>query len=297
MRRAFLAPICLLAFLSGCATHRQPHTRPAVVTAHVSREAGLTATQQQQVANLCFMGMPTKNDNILGPSEYIFRNGYVLEHSSLDKIPFWVCEHVKKTQLGSDAERSDRFKADPDLRGPKSTPADYAHSGYDKGHQEPAADQGQNQLLQDQTFYMSNMAPQLPQFNRNAWKSLETLARNWVTQNSEAWIFTGPVFYDPKEDNPATADGTILYDTIGVDAVAVPTHFYKIVIVKDKATGDWKSIAFVMPNVKTYKSPYHLEQYIQSVDWIELHTGLTFMPDLTAAQRIQLKKNKSPMWP
>ena len=52
-----------------------------------------------------------------------------------------------------------------------------------------------------------------------------------------------------------------------------------------------------MPNVKTYKSPYHLEQYIQSVDWIELHTGLTFMPDLTAAQRIQLKKNKSPMWP
>ena len=242
-------------------------------------------------------GIAGRNDNILGPSEYIFRNGYVLEHSSLDKIPFWVCEHVKKNQLGSDAERSDRFKADPDLRGPKSTPADYAHSGYDKGHQEPAADQGQNQLLQDQTFYMSNMAPQLPQFNRNAWKSLETLARNWVTQNSEAWIFTGPVFYDPKEDNPATADGTILYDTIGVDAVAVPTHFYKIVIVKDKATGDWKSIAFVMPNVKTYKSPYHLEQYIQSVDWIELHTGLTFMPDLTAAQRIQLKKNKSPMWP
>ena len=237
------------------------------------------------------------NDNILGPSQYIFRNGYVLEHSSLDKIPFWVCEHVKKTQLGSDAERSDRFKADPDLRGPKSTPADYAHSGYDKGHQEPAADQGQNQLLQDQTFYMSNMAPQLPQFNRNAWKSLETLARNWVTQNSEAWIFTGPVFYDPKEDNPATADGTILYDTIGVDAVAVPTHFYKIVIVKDKATGDWKSIAFVMPNVKTYKSHYHLEQYIPSVDCIELHTGLTFIADLTAAQRIQLKKNKSPMWP
>lgn len=294
MRPASLASICLVTLSLGCASHQQLHTRPAVLTTHVAREAGLTATQQKQVANLCFMGMPTKRDDRLGPSEFIFRDGYVLEHSSLDKIPFWVCEHVKTNQLGSDAERSDRFKTDPDLHGPKSTPADYEHSGYDRGHQQPAADQGQNQLLQDQTFYMSNMAPQIPTFNRNAWKSLETLARTWVTQFSEAWIFTGPVFYDPKEDDPATADGTIPYFIIGPDAVAVPTHFYKIVIVKDH--GEFKSIAFVMPNVKTYKSPYHLEQYIQSVDWIEKHTALRFMPDLTAAQAVQLKNSKSPMW-
>ena len=294
MRRTFLAPVWLITLSLGCASHQQLHTRPAIVTTHLAREAGLTDAQKQQVASLCFMGMPNKRDNTLGPSEFIFRDGYVLEHSSLDKIPFWVCEHVKKAHLGSDAERSDRFKADPDLHGPKSTPADYEHSGYDKGHQQPAADQGQNQVLQDQTFYMSNMAPQLPNFNRNAWKSLETLTRTWVTQFSEAWVFTGPVFYDPKEDNPATADGTISILIIGPDGVAVPTHFYKIIIVKDH--GDWKSISFVMPNVKTYKSPYHLEQYIQSVDWIEQHTGLTFMPDLTAAQRIQLKHSKSPMW-
>ena len=297
MRRTFLAPFCLVVFLSGCATHQQLHTRPALVTRHVATEAGLTVTQQHQVADLCFMGMPAKRDNSLGPTEYIFRDGYVLEHSSVDKIPYWVCEHVKKSQLGSDAERSDRFKTDPDLHGPKSTPADYERSGYDRGHQAPAGDEGENQVLQDQTFYMSNMAPQLPQLNRNAWKSLETITRTWATQFSEAWVFTGPVFYDPKEDNPATADGTIPYYTIGMDAVAVPTHFYKIVIVKDTGAGDWKSIAFVMPNVKTYKSPYHLEQYIQSVAWIEEHTGLNFMPDLSAAQRAQLEQNKSPMWP
>ena len=294
MRRVLPAPVWLVLFSLGCASHQQLHTRPAIATAHVVREAGLTGTQKQQVANLCFMGMPTKRADNLGPTEYIYRDGYVLEHSSLDKIPFWVCEHVKKEQLGTDTERSDRFKADPDLHGPKSTPADYDRTGYDRGHQAPAGNQGKDQNLQDQTFFMSNMAPQLPKLNRNAWKSLEELSRSWVTRYSEAYEFTGPIFYDPKEDNAATADGTITYYTIGA-GVAVPTHFYKIIIVKDG--GDWKSIAFVMPNVSTFKSPYHLEQYIQSVEWVEDHTGLTFMPDLTAAQRIQLTKSKSAMWP
>jgi endonuclease G, mitochondrial len=294
MRRAFFAPLWLVLLSLGCARQVQLHTRPAVTTAYVAREAGLTETQKQQVANLCFMGMPTKHADNLGPTEYIFRDGYVLEHSSLDKIPFWVCEHVRKDQLGEDTNRSNQFKTDDALHGPKSTPADYNHTGYDRGHQAPAGNQGKNQTLQNQTFYMSNMAPQYPKLNRNAWKSLEELSRNWVNEYAEAYEFTGPIFYDPKEESPATADGTINYYTIGA-GVAVPTHFYKIIIVKDGGT--WKSIAFVMPNVKTYKSPYHLEQYIQSVNWIENHTGLTFMPNLTAAQRIALKNKNSPMWP
>jgi endonuclease G len=294
MKRAIVTPLWLILFCLGCAGHRQMHTRAAITTVHIAREAGLTDTQKQQVANLCFMGMPTKRATDLGPTEYIYRDGYVLEHSSVDKIPFWVCEHVKSTQLGSDTERSNQFKTDDALKGPRSTPADYSGTGYDRGHQAPAGNQGKDQRLQNETFFMSNMSPQLPQLNRNSWKSLEELSRTWVTKYSEAYEFTGPIFYDPKEDNSATADGTLTYYTIGA-GVAVPTHFYKIIIVKDG--GAWKAIAFVMPNVATYKPPFHLEQYIQSVSWVEDHTGLNFMPDLTAAQRAQLKSSKSDMWP
>jgi len=294
MRRTFLASICLVTFLSGCATHQQLHTRPALVTKHIAQEAGLTATQQHEVDDLCFMGKPAKTDDTLGPTESIYHEGYVLEYSSVDKIPFWVCEHIRKDHFKAGAERGN-FKNDPDLHGPRSSAADYVNSHYDKGHQAPAGDQGAFPALEDQTFYMSNMAPQFPKFNEQAWKSLETQIRTWVGQFSEAYAFTGPLFYDPKEDDPAKADGTITYFTIGAHAVAVPTHFYKIIIVKDN--GVWKSIAFVMPNKKDYKSPYHLEQYIQSVEWIEDHTGLNFMPNLTAAQQVQLEQNKSPMWP
>lgn len=294
MRRILLAPLWLVLTCLGCATHQQVHIRAAIATTHVAREAGLTDQQKQQVANECFMGMPVKRAADLGPTEYIYRNGYVLEHSSLDKIPLWVCEHVMKAQLGSDTERSNQFQPDPALTGPKATPGDYDRSGYDRGHQAPAGNEGKDQTLQNQTFYMSNMAPQLPQLNRNSWKSLEELSRTWVATYSEAYELTGPIFYDPKEDNPATANGTLTYFTIG-KSVAVPTHFYKIVVVKDGSS--YKSIAFVMPNITTYKPPYHLEQYIQSVSWVEDHTGLTFMPNLTAAQRIALKTNKSAMWP
>ena len=141
---------------------------------------------------------------------------------------------------------------------------------------------------------MSNMAPQLPRLNRDGLKSLETQTRQWVTTYTEAYEFTGPIFYDPKEEDAHTANGTVKYSTIGKDAVAIPTHFYKIVVVKDG--GKWKSIAFVMPNVSTYQSPYHLEQYIQSVRWIEQHTGLNFMPALTAQQSQTLEAQPSPMW-
>ena len=109
----------------------------------------------------------------------------------------------------------------------------------------PAGNQTTDAALKDQTFYMSNMAPQLPKLNRSAWKALETQTRAWVKQFGHAYEWTGPVFYDPKEDNSATANGTVDFKTIGKDSVAVPTHFYKIVVVKD---GDhFKSIAFVMP--------------------------------------------------
>jgi endonuclease G len=117
--------------------------------------------------------MPTESYETWGPTELIIRQGYVLEHSSLGKIPLWVCESVDADQLNGHLARTNRFMADPELKGPKAYPNDYARSGYDRGHQAPAGNQTTNQELKDETFYMSNMAPQLPSLNRGIWKELE----------------------------------------------------------------------------------------------------------------------------
>jgi len=300
MRISAPAPVrvglCLLiaGFMSGCATPAM-HTRAAIGSAHVPElQAGLKPDQKADVDRNCLDGAPVKTAEALGPTEMVYREGYVLEHSSTDKIPLWVCEGVDKSQLTGSEGRSDKFKTDPMLKGPHSTPADYNRTGYDRGHQAPAGNQTTDANLKIETFYMSNMAPQIPTLNRQAWRMLEEKTRDWVKQFGHAYELTGPVFFDPKEDSANSATGTLEFKTIGKDSVAVPTHFYKIVVVKDG--NNLKAIAFVMPNIQ-YAPPYHLEQYIKPIAWVEQHTGLNFMPQLSAAQKHQLEDSASPMWP
>lgn len=43
----------------------------------------------------------------------------------------------------------------------RATNSDYRGSGYDRGHLAAAANHRLNQLIMDQTFFLSNMAPQV----------------------------------------------------------------------------------------------------------------------------------------
>ena len=43
---------------------------------------------------------------------------------------------------------------------------DYQKSGYDRGHLAHAADMGYSMETMVQSFFYSNMSPQLPRFNR-----------------------------------------------------------------------------------------------------------------------------------
>jgi endonuclease G len=230
-----------------------------------------------------------------GPTQLVVRDGYVLRHGSIDKIPLWVCEGVSANQLVGAAKRKNKFSPDP-LLSPKERAAlaDYRRSGYDRGHQAPAGNQSKVQRLKDETFFLSNMAPQKPRFNRQVWRELEELSREWVRERGQAFELTGGLFYDPTEEDENTADGIIEYFTIGKGQVGVPTHFYKIIVAKD-STGTQEAIAFVLEN-RQYQRPYQFEKHIQSIDWIEERTGLDFMPDLDPLEERRLERNPSPMW-
>ena len=74
-------------------------------------------------------GTPSINGKILE------REGYVLLHDSLKKVPLWVSYHLTRQHLQGTQERIDRFKPDPDLQvGKKAELSDYKGSGYDRGH-------------------------------------------------------------------------------------------------------------------------------------------------------------------
>ena len=292
----FLCVPVAAALLGGCAAKVALRTRPATGSVYAEKQAGLTPEETKFRDTNCFMGCPAlQHAAAYGPTVTIYRGGYVLQHSSVDKIPIWVAERVTAEQVSGNATRDDVFQPDPNLKpGFRAELADYKGSGYDRGHQAPAGNQTRDTKLKAETFYLSNMCPQFPALNQQAWKGLEDLTRQWVKKFGTAYEITGPLFYDPKEDNPATADGTVNYKEVGKGKVAVPTHFFKIVIARE-GNQPWQAIAFVMENRK-YDRPFQFEKYIQSISWVEKHAGLNFMPDMDLQEQRRLESKPSPMW-
>ena len=115
---------------------------------------------------------PNKDDQL------VERNGYVLSYNETCEQPNWVMYTLTSEDLiKGDATRKNYFKSDRSFETLSASSSDYTRSGYDRGHLKPAADESNNQAQMDETFYMSNISPQLPGFNRGIWKKLENYVR------------------------------------------------------------------------------------------------------------------------
>lgn len=288
-RFAVCIPLGIFMVLAGCASHS---VRLAEHTMYKSQnEAGLSAAQLSRLTDNCGpFGAPELSDNWeFGPTTTVFRDGYVLQHSGMDKIPLWVCEHVTRDEISGSLPRKDAFKADPECpEGQRAELEDYRGSGFDRGHMAPAGNQTVDARLKKETFYLSNMAPQTAALNQKIWAGLEETVRQWAQAEGDVWTYTGNMFFDPQEENAATADGLIPYEIIGPGEVAVPTHCYKIVLAKTAQS--WRAIGFVMANQrKQFPKPYDFAAYSVPISWIEERTGLNFMPLLDPALKNRLE--------
>lgn len=293
--RLLAATLLGLIGLSGC-SKPVAAVRPAVFTRHSIPQAGLTPAEQALVDKNCYKGMPKLNPDFQpGPSHLIIRDGYVLRHSTLSKIPFWVCEGVRQSQLAGSVPRRNSFNPDPKLPvGQRAELSDYKGSGYDRGHMAPAGNQTVSRELKAETFFLSNMAPQKGVMNQQIWAALEEQSRKWVNTRQTVFQVTGGFFYDPAEDNTATADGIINFFEIGGNHVAVPTHFFKVLIAKD-STGKDEAVAFVMEN-RGYPRPFNFGEHIKPIRWIEERAGIDFFPDLDPGESLRLERNANPIW-
>ncbi|XP_078036278.1 endonuclease G, mitochondrial [Augochlora pura] len=198
-----------------------------------------TATRVSEIMKYGFPGL----DNVRSFDDF------VLSYDRRNRVAHWVFEHLTKERLQPNSEISREkceFKSDPSIH-PffRSDNADYKRSGYDRGHLAAAGNHKIDQQHIDQTFYLSNMAPQVGRgFNRDSWNRLEKYVRSLTKDYKNVYVCTGPLYLPKKE-----ADGKkyVRYEVIGANHVAVPTHFYKVIVVE---TNDLKleMEAFVMPN-------------------------------------------------
>ncbi|KAF3125498.1 nuclease [Orbilia oligospora] len=221
------------------------------------------------------------------------RTSFMSVYDRRMRNPAWVAEHITAECLsGAKGDRKNSVFLE-DQAVPERFRArlkDYFRSGYDRGHMAPAADAKFNQKAMDETFYLTNMCPQVGEgFNRDYWAHLEDFCRRLTAKYQSIRVITGPL-YLPKLDS----DGKyrVSYEVIGSPPnVAVPTHFYKIILAESgPAPSPTTSVAvgaFVLPNSPIdNKTP--LAEFSVPVEMIEKASGLDFLSLVPTERRRSL---------
>lgn len=271
MRRLLFTALLALTATSAIA---QPTTKPAA------------QTQEQLIACLKRydpMGLPRHMGDAAFAEQSrpaICREGYALSFNKVTRNPDWVIERITPAMIVGDANRKNNFKTDPAATN-SPTDKDYAGSGYDQGHQAPAADFKYSQPATDQSFYMSNMSPQVGLgFNRSEWARLEGLVRDWgkCAGRDDIIIVTGPIYGDSRAKIGPNAD------------IAVPKAYYKIAYdVRSR-----RAVGFRLEN-EAHKTG-DLFRHIESIREIETATGLDFFTALPKRRQNQLEIPKGVAW-
>jgi endonuclease G len=192
----------------------------------------------------------------------IIHEYYTLCYNKEYRIPNWVCYKLTSAMSKTDiCERKNDFRKDS-LEPLSDVVKDYIKSGYDKGHMCPSEDMRFSVKAESQTFYMTNMCPQLGHFNRGIYKVLEEWSRIKAEKNDSLYITSGSIM----STNPMT---------IGHNKVGVPEYFYKILV--DNAGPEIKGIGFIL---KQNNATGDLDTFVVTIDYLEHITGIDFHPAL-----------------
>lgn len=194
--------------------------------------------------------------------QLIYHTGFALVYNEEHEQAEWVAYELTAEETQKSFERGDVFMKDPLVHTGTAADEDYLHSGYDRGHLAPAADLGYSLSSMAESFYYSNMSPQLPAFNRGVWKRLEGQVRVWARNNGAVYVVTGPVL---KRGLPS----------IGPNNVSVPELYYKVIL--DYRMPEYKALGFVLPNTG---SSLPLVHFAVTIDSVERLTGIDFFPSL-----------------
>lgn len=210
-----------------------------------------------------FFSIAASTDYLPTPTaELVKHTFYTLSYNESNEQAEWVYYVLTDSMvMNSGEERTNKFKIDKLVRTGSAKTSDYTKSGYDRGHLCPAGDMGFNPVAMEESFFMSNISPQTPEFNRGIWKELETKVREWAKTKHRVFVATGPVFRDIK-------------GKIGEEGVTVPGYFYKVIY--DESSRP-EMIAFLLPNAGSNRP---LSDFAVSPDEVEAQTGIDFFSQL-----------------
>lgn len=223
-----------------------------------------TTTATAKIGDFNFLPTSTSNDIYTNEA---FSFSYIEKYEQSE----WVAYELSSNDMSNADFKRPYFNQDNSVKTKSADWRNYKKSGYNKGHLCPAADRKSSYQMYETTFLTSNTSPQLYDFNSGIWNRLEQKVRYWAERYDGIYIVTGGVLEDGLK-------------TIGIEEVAVPNYFYKIILTNDKTN----MIGFLMPHQDSNKPLY---SFVVSVDEIEKMTGIDFFKDLQDDLENKLESN------
>ncbi len=233
---------------------------------------------------------------------------FVVRYDADLRAPLWTAHRLTreeaaltpKTHPEKAEVRKESFRSDRRLKPyERAFCTDFEEPIFDRGHMVSNADldwidpSTGYSLGMDHSYLLSNMTAQHCEFNRGPWLVLEDLTRKWAANAANTWIIAGTIF--DRDGIPGRDPDKLvkrMVNHVGVSAVAVPSHQYRIVIQRDG--DDWKSLSFVLPNDETLitndQRISYLEDKIATLAEIEAMSGLRFLNGRIVSQA-------SSLWP
>ncbi len=240
------------------------------------------------------------------PSQRSSNDLYVVSHMCSDKLrnytvcysreqraPLWVAAPVHRSYKGS-VKRVDNYDYDPKLPVNIQSRLNRSYGDYTRGHILGSAERTATREMNNQTFYSSNIAPQLREgFNERggAWNNLEYFVDRQIC-NDTLYVVTGCIY-----DNYTAADGTNIKmrkttNKNDGERVGVPTAYYKALLrTKSGRTGksvmeckasELKCAAFIVAHRSDAGHKPSMEDMI-SIKELERLTGVNFFANVPNA--------------
>ncbi len=263
----------------------------------------LDETEKAEAEAIHFLwGVPT-SPNAATNEHLLHQAHYIVDYDDDLRLPLWAGYRLRGEDVTIRRERTECFRRDVRLGSDVAAFCeDYQEPVFDRGHMVPNADMTLSEAAMINTYMFSNMVPQHDKFNRGIWARLEGFVRDWAALRGEIYVITGAIFdKDSDGTRDSDSDATLMAPR---NRVAVPTHFYKIIL-HERPDGFIESMSFLLPHEDKSASgragERFLEERLTSIDAIEALTGIDFLSALgmqnptkeAAVERFKANR----MWP